>query len=168
MNRLILAALLCVGCSPPATDYTGLYVPGLSVVCGVAEVRGPLVPEPAPEPDGVCRSCDGQGWLGDGRPRADCPDCDRNGDGDNRDPLPASQAQDAPTLYLIADPQDESAVKWARRIRTAPALTYARVATVTPDQAETDQPQGWFVAREGERVEVRKELDLATILEALE
>lgn len=34
-----------------------------------------------------CDTCSHNGWLGDGRPRSDCPDCDYNGDGNNEDPM---------------------------------------------------------------------------------
>lgn len=44
-------------------------------------------PEPTVRPPKDCETCSHRGWLGDGRPRSDCPDCDANGDGSNEDPM---------------------------------------------------------------------------------
>jgi hypothetical protein len=86
----IVAALVVTGCDNKPIDYTGDYLAGVSIACGVAAVQTPQAPAPTPTPDGECQSCSGQGWLGDGQPRADCPDCDRDKDGDLDDPLPSA------------------------------------------------------------------------------
>jgi hypothetical protein len=110
----ILAALAVTGCDIKPVDRSGEYLAGLSIVCGVSSLQSPQVPAPQPEPSDKCQSCDGQGWLGDGRPRADCPDCDRDGDGDNADPLPA---QDAALPALGQDAPE--AVAWLSALQAA-------------------------------------------------
>lgn len=72
MKRTLLL-LLCSGCS--LSPDVPSFVPGLTVICGVAAV-GVAEPPAPPSPDGPCDSCGGQGWLGDGRIKFDCPDCD--------------------------------------------------------------------------------------------
>ena len=124
---LTVAAIIC-GCSAPLVDHSGQYLSGIAVCASIAETQTPVAPQP--EPSDKCQSCDGQGWLGDGRPRADCPDCDRDGDGDNADPLPA---QDAALPALGQDAPE--AVAWLSTLETA-AHNFAKPLVVIVGDAE--------------------------------
>lgn len=71
----LLIGILCItGCIPIDTTVVSSFVPHLSICCGVAAVAEHQ-PTPNPQPE-VCQSCGGQGWLGDGVIKLDCPDCE--------------------------------------------------------------------------------------------
>jgi hypothetical protein len=121
MRTLPIIAVLLAGCSAPLASHDGQYLSGIAVCASIAETQTPVAPQP--EPSDKCQSCDGQGWLGDGRPRADCPDCDRDGDGDLADPLPAGESPwlsalqaatytfDQPLVLIAGDPEFANAVR---------------------------------------------------------
>lgn len=74
MIRIFAAlTILLAGCSPEIPDMG----PAIDVSLGLAaavEDDNPAPPEP--DPIGVCDTCKGKGYLGDGRIRVDCPNCD--------------------------------------------------------------------------------------------
>lgn len=94
----ILLALATSGCIDRRQDIKpDRYIGLIAVAAAVANTTqgnntrpvDPVVPD---KPDGVirtedCDTCAQKGWLGDGRPRTDCPDCDYDGDGDVNEPL---------------------------------------------------------------------------------
>lgn len=71
---LAVPLLLFAGCLPTGPAAPQSFVPVLSVLCGVASTAPAI--EPEPDTPAVCPSCGGQGWLGDGTIKMDCPDCD--------------------------------------------------------------------------------------------
>lgn len=81
MIRLILPLMLIAGCTLPPIEVDS-YIPAISVCCGVAATTSETVPSPKPSPDPSedCDTCGGEGWLGDGQPRSDCPDCNTKWD----------------------------------------------------------------------------------------
>jgi hypothetical protein len=95
---LIACVALCVGCSTPAVDIGKPDLTRGAIALSLALYQSSPQPTPAPD-DGVCSNCGGQGWLGDGRIKMDCPDCDL-------DPLPGT----APTPPKEAT-QDAKALK---------------------------------------------------------
>lgn len=66
---------LCVGCSTPAVDIGKPDIVRGAIALSLALHQSAPQPTPAPD-DGECSNCGGQGWLGDGRIKMDCPDCD--------------------------------------------------------------------------------------------
>lgn len=94
--------ILCpiLGCSkniiPQKPIQPNKYRSLVIVAAATAAVSKDSDPDNPPQPDNPsnpvrrhteCPSCNYKGWLGDGQPRADCPDCDFNNDGDNDDPM---------------------------------------------------------------------------------
>lgn len=73
--RAFTLLAMCLGCASPTVPS---YLPTLAVAAGVAATVEEAAP--VPEPAGKCQTCDGRGWLGDGQPRADCPDCESEWD----------------------------------------------------------------------------------------
>lgn len=107
MNRMIvgwvasLALVVAQGCAPPVSDTRGDYLAGLAILASTPRVT----PTPAPAPEDDCQSCGGQGWLGDGRIKFDCPDCDL-------DPplssLPVDPSSTAPTSPDQSTPKESA------------------------------------------------------------
>lgn len=97
-----LVLLVAQGCAPAASDTRGDYLAGLAILASTPSG----VPTPAPAPDGDCDSCGGQGWLGDGRVKFDCPDCDIPWDASAAS-LPA-ETPSAPTPPDQSTPKDSA------------------------------------------------------------
>ena len=75
---LIVGLVGCRGENP----HTGSYLAGIAIHQAMATVNSTgnspdTIPDAGPD-QAVCDNCGGQGWLGDGTVRQDCPDCDVN------------------------------------------------------------------------------------------
>lgn len=67
-------------------------------------------PTPGPKPSSSCSFCDGLGWIGDGHQGQDCSRCDRNGDGNLKDPLPPN-VRPSRAVGVTIDPQPTPALE---------------------------------------------------------
>lgn len=74
----VMLGLLAVGCTAPTTIPTISVAAAVTEQCGPEPTPVPPGPLPLPTPGGSCPDCGGvpnPGWLGDGQPRSDCPNC---------------------------------------------------------------------------------------------
>ena len=87
ISIILIACLLLAGCDKINTKEIEpkKYVALVSVCSGMATLQADRpspspMPRPTPSPNVPlpkdCDICGGKGWLGDGRPRSDCPNCD--------------------------------------------------------------------------------------------
>lgn len=73
--------------------YRNLVIVAAALAAVTPANSTPVDPDNPPEPNNPvrrhtdCPDCNYKGWLGDGQPRADCPACDFNNDGNNEDPM---------------------------------------------------------------------------------